>query len=87
MVCELCSSATVLDPESATELLEMYQDLQMQPRLVQQEARETRNDFQFTRADTRSKVNEVAMSSERPYRLVREFCPDHPEEEVTYFCF
>ena len=30
VVCELCNSATVLDPESATELIEIYEENQQE---------------------------------------------------------
>jgi len=36
VICEICQSATVLDPESATELLEIYQENQMQTHSLQQ---------------------------------------------------
>lgn len=88
VICELCQSATVLDPESATELLELYQELQMQhqkSKVVKDEPRRQPIPQTYTYEQTQMAVTNQSMANQS-FRQ-RELCPDHPEEEVTYYCF
>jgi hypothetical protein len=80
VICDICEMATVLDPPSATELISMVPPEQRGDPIGQPMA-------QIQQHQTQPAPSRRSENINRSMRPERESCPEHPEEEVNYFCF
>lgn len=79
VVCDICGSATVLDPSSATELLTLItpEDHPSHPSTIHS------NPIQKNQELPKESASEI---SRKAYQTGSS-CKTHPDEEVKYFCF
>lgn len=79
-MCDICGSATVLDPSSATELL-----TQIEP-----EVAEEKPQIPSSLRKPKEKIQEQSISRLSGNERIASsdaFCQSHPDEDVKYFCF
>ena len=84
-MCDVCGSATVLDPSSATELLSLF-PLDKEDDISRRKTEPTKNNSYRPYIPEKS-MHMTTSPSREVLPLSRVCCKTHPDEYITYYCF